>query len=220
MDRIFKSKKRGKSKFSGIIANHIINNKKNYLISALLFLVGLIIGIMFINNINDIQYKEISEYIQQLVTNIKSVEKINYIKLLKESFKSNFILVIVIWLASSTIIGIPIVYGLIAFRGFIFGYTISSILSSIGIGYGIMFSLCSLLLHNIIFIPVLLATSVSGMKLYKSIIKNRERENVKIEFVRHTLFCAIMLVLLAIASLIEVYISTNLSKFVVNYIKF
>lgn len=220
MDRIFKSKKRGKSKFSGIIDNHIINNKKNYLISALLFLVGLIIGIIFINNINDIQYKEISEYIQKLVTNIKSVEKINYIKLLKESFKSNFILVIVIWLASSTIIGIPIVYGLIAFRGFVFGYTISSILSSVGIGYGIIFSLCSLLLHNIIFIPVLLATSVSGMKLYKSIIKNRERENVKIEFIRHTLFCTIMLLLLVISSLIEVYISTNLCKIIVNYIKF
>ena len=220
MNRILKRKKRGKSKIGSIIANHIINNKKNYLISTLLFLVGLIIGIMFINNINDIQYKEISEYIQKLVTNIKSVEKINYIKLLKESFESNFILVIVIWLASSTIIGIPIVYGLIAFRGFVFGYTISSILSSIGIGYGIIFSLCSLLLHNIIFIPVLLATSVSGMKLYKSIIKNREKQNIKVEFIRHTLFCTIMLLLLVISSLIEVYISTNLCKIIVNYIKF
>ena len=129
-------------------------------------------------------------------------------------------MVTVIWLASSTIIGIPIVYGLIAFRGFIFGYTISSILSSIGIGYGIVFSLCSLLLHNIIFIPVILATSVSGMKLYKSIVKNREKQNIKVEFIRHTLFCTIMLLLLVISSLIEVYISTNLCKIIVNYIKF
>ena len=65
MNRILKRKKRGKSKIGSIIANHIINNKKNYLISTLLFLVGLIIGIMFINNINDFQYKEISEYKQK-----------------------------------------------------------------------------------------------------------------------------------------------------------
>lgn len=219
MNRIFK-RKRGKSKINIIITNHIINNKKNYLISILLFLIGLIIGIMFINNINDTQYEEISEYIKQLVNNMKTMEKINYVELLKQSFQSNLVLVIIIWLASSTIIGIPIVYGMISFRGFILGYTISSIISSIGIGNGIIFSLSSLFLHNIIFIPVFLATSVSGMKLYKSIIKNRERENVKIEFIRHTMFCTIMLILLVVASLIEVYISTNLSKFIVNYIKF
>ena len=57
------------------------------------------------------------------------------------------------------------------------------------------------------------------MKLYKSIVKNRERENVKIEFIRHTVFCTVMATVLLIASLIEVYISTNLSKFIVNYIK-
>lgn len=219
MNRILK-RKRGKSKFNTIITNHIINNKKNYLIAILLFLIGLIIGIMFINNVSDSQYTEISEYIKQLVNNMKSMEKINYVELLKQSFQSNLVLVIIMWLASSTIIGIPIVYGMISFRGFILGYTISSIISSIGIGNGIIFSLSSLLLHNIIFIPVFLATSVSGMKLYKSIIKNRERENVKIEFIRHTMFCTIMLLLLVVASLIEVYISTNLSKFLVYYIKF
>ena len=32
---------------------------------------------------------------------------------------------------------------------------------------GILFSLSSLLLHNIIFIPVILAVAVSGMKLYQ-----------------------------------------------------
>ena len=49
-----------------------------------------------------------------------------------------------------------------------------SIASSLA-GYLMMFGISNLLLHNIIFIPVLLATCVSGMKLYKSIIKNREK---------------------------------------------
>lgn len=212
-------RKIGKSKIRIIITNHVINNKKDYLVAILLFLVGLIIGAMFINNVTENQFMEIDEYMKTLVNSMKSIEKIDYMNLLKESILSNLILIIIIWIASSTIIGIPIVYGNLIFRGFVLGYTISSIVSSLGIGNGIIFGVPSLLLHNIIFIPVLLASSVSGMKLYKSIIKNREKENVKVEFFRHTIFCIIMLLLLVISSLIEVYISTNLAKFFVNYIK-
>ncbi len=212
-------KKRGKSKLRIILVNHIINNKKEYMITILLFGIGIILGTLFINNVNETQYAEIDSYIKNLVNNMKSIENIDYGGLLKDSILSNFVLVLIIWIASSTVIGIPIVYGTVAFRGFVLGYTISSLLATLGIGNGIAFCLSNLLLHNIIFIPVILATSVSGMKLYKSIMKNRERENIKIEFIRHTIFCTIMLLLLVISSLIEVYISTNLSKFLMNYIK-
>lgn len=212
-------RKRKKSKIRMVITNHIVNNKKDYLIAILLFLVGLIIGVMFINNVSENQFIEIEEYIKTLVNSIKSIENIDYINIFKESMLSNLILIIIIWISSSTIIGIPIVYGNLIFRGFILGYTISSIVSSLGILNGIIFGITSLLLHNIIFIPVVLAASVSGMKLYKSIIKNREKENVKIEFFRHTIFCVIMLLLLVISSIIEVYISTNLVKFFINCIK-
>ena len=208
-----------KSKLGIIINNHIINHKKEYLIVIILFLIGLVIGIMFVNNLNETQYSEIDTYIKKIVNNLKAIEKINYTDLLKESIITNLIVILIIWIASSTIIGIPIVYGNLIFRGFVLGYTLSSIISVLGIGNGTFFIISGLFLHNIIFIPVILATSVSGMKLYKSIVKNRERENVKIEFIRHTVFCTVMATALLIASLIEVYISTNLSKFIVNYIK-
>ena len=67
-------------------------------------------------------------------------------------------------------------------------------------------------LQNIISIPAILALGVSGNRLYKSIIKNKQRENIKIEIVRHTLFCGMMLILLIISALIEVYISSYLTQ--------
>lgn len=218
MNKILKRKKE-KSKIGMIVLSHIINNKKDYIIVILLFLIGLLIGIMFINNVNENQFSQINEYIKNLTNNMKSIDKINYLELLKESILSNLVLIIIIWISSSTIIGIPVVYGTLTFRGFVLGYTLSSIMLALGVGNGIVFCMSSLLLHNIIFIPVLLATCVSGMKLYKSIIKNREKENLKVEFFRHTIFCIIMLILLVISSFIEVYFSTNLSKFLLNYIK-
>ena len=83
---------------------------------------------------------------------------------------------------------------------------------------GLSFVFSSLLLQNIIFIPVILAISVSGFKLYKSIIKDKRRENIKIEVIRHTVFCGIMAICLAISAIIEVFISNNLLKMVVKYI--
>jgi len=217
---INRKRKKDKSQIGIIIYNHIIKNKKNYMIATILFFIGLIVGIMFINNMKEGQFIQIENYIESLINNIKNTEKIDYIVLLKESIIANFILVIIILIASSTIIGIPIVYITVIIKGFSLGYTISSILAILGCGKGMLFVLSTMLLHNIIFIPILLAISVSGMKLYKSITQNRERENIKIEFLRHLIFCTIMLVFLVLESLVEVYISTNLSKFFVNYINF
>ena len=133
--------------------------------------------------------------------------------------KSNIFLMFLLWFGASTIVGIPIVYGINIVKGFSIGCTISCLLSSLGTGNGLLLSFSFLMLHNIIFIPVMFSTCVSGVKLYKSIMKNKQRNNIKIEILRHTIFCLLMLVLLIFSSLIEAYISTNISILLLNYIK-
>ena len=119
---------------------------------------------------------------------------------------------------SSTVIGIPIVYGEIGYKGFCLGYTISSVVATLGTGKGILFVITSMLLHNIIFIPCLLLLAVSGINLYKSIIKDRRKENIKIEIIRHTVFSLIILAVMLFASLIETYISSNLLISIAKYL--
>ena len=218
MLKIIRRNKRKEHKLINLIVNHVKNHKREYLIACILFFIGSIFGIIFINNINDEKSTQICEYVKSLLSNIQNTE-INYSSLLKNSIISNIIIILILWLAPSTIIGIPFVYAEISFRGFVLGYTISSILISIGIKNGILCNISILLLHNIIFIPVLLGASVSGMKLYNSIIKNKQKENVKFEFLRHTFFCIIMFFLLVISSLVEVYLSTNLLIIILKIIK-
>lgn len=206
--KVQKLKKR--SKIGTILINHIINNKREYLIVTILFFIGLIIGVFFINNAQDSQIQEINTYLNELVSNIKTYENIDLFSLLKQSVISNFLVLILLWFGASTIIGIPIVYGTVTVKGFGVGYTISSIISCFGIGKGILMILSIMLLHNIIYIPTILATSVSGVKLYQSIMRNKDRNNIKTEILRHTVFCTLMLILMLISSLIEIYASTNL----------
>ena len=204
--------------FKKVIQEHITRNIKIYTILIIIFLLGLIIGIIIVNNSGYSQKAEINEYINTFINDLKNGAKLDYFKLLKTSFGNNFFTVLILWFMSSTVIGIPIVYGEIGYKGFCLGYTISSVVATLGNGKGILFVITSMLLHNIIFIPCLLLLAVSGINLYKSIIKDRRKENIKIEIIRHTVFSLIILAVMLFASLIETYISSNLLISIAKYL--
>ena len=126
-------RKRKKSKIKEAILLHLQNNLKNYLIVSIIFLIGIIIGVIFINNISENQSSEITNYISSFSNQLKDNSDINTLLMLKDSIKKNIILAIFLWFMGSTVIGISIVYLTICFRGFCLGYTISSIILSFGI---------------------------------------------------------------------------------------
>ena len=200
-----------------IIKEHVINNKKEYVIIFLIFVIGIFSGVFFINHLQETPKTEISNYLNQFIEKFKGLESINSIELLKNSMIQNIGLAIVIWFFGTTVIGIPVVFAIILYRGFCLGYTISLCITIMGLGKGISFVLVTLLLQNILLVPAILALAVSGVKLYKSIVKDKTKENVKIEILRHTVFSIIMLIILVIASVTEIFMSTNLLKAVIKY---
>lgn len=200
-----------------VVKEHIILNKKEYILVSLLFIIGIFLGVLFINHIQENQKLEITTYLKTFVEKMQNTENLNYIELLKNSIGHNILLAIVLWFFGTTVIGIPVVFGIVLYRGFCLGYTISVCILIMGIPQGLYFALLLLFLQNMIFIPAILALAVSGFKLYKSIIKDRNRENIKIEVVRHTVFSFIMLLFLVISSTIEIFLSTNILKMFIKY---
>lgn len=200
-----------------LIKEHVSNNSKEYIIVTLIFVIGIFLGVLFINNIQENQRTEISSYINNFTDKMKNTEDIKSIELLKVSVKQNLLLALTIWFFGTTVIGIPIVFGITLYRGFCLGYTISACISIMGLSKGLAFVIISLVLQNILFIPALLALSVSGFKLYKSIIKDNRKENIKIEIIRHTIFSLIMILILIVSSIIEVFVSVNSLKYLIKY---
>ena len=199
------------------IVNHVINNKKEYILVTLLFLVGIFLGVMFINNSEESQLTEITNYMQQFIEKLKNTQNLETSTLLKTTIMQNIVLAIILWFFGTTVIGIPIVFGIIMYKGFCLGYTIATVIATLGTGKGIIFILIALILQNIILIPAILAIGVSGFKLYKSIVKDRNKENIKVEVLRHTIFSVIMLCFLCISAMVEILISTNILK---NFVKY
>lgn len=143
------------------IGNHVSNNKKEYILVTLIFLVGIFLGVMFINNSKENQLSEISSYFNNFIDKLKNTEKLETMAILKTTLLENIMLAVTLWFFGTTVIGIPIVFGIIMYRGFCLGYSIATIISVIGVGKGILFILITLVLQNILFIPALIAIGVS-----------------------------------------------------------
>ena len=208
--------KRKKSSIKDFILRNIHDNLKSYLIVIIFFIIGIVAGVIFINNTNEIQGTEIQNYINNFISSLKQEYHIDKTDLLKSSLWDNFILILSMWFIGSTVIGVPIVFGIVIFRGFCIGYAVSSSLAVLGAQKGIIFLLTTMFLQNIIFIPVIICMAVSCIRLYKSIMKDKRRENIKLEIIRHTLVSIILFIVLVFATLIEVYISTNLLMLCIN----
>ena len=122
-----KNKRSGKlNKLGKTLKEHILNNKKEYIIVILMFAIGIFFGVLFVNNAKEAQLIQIKEYLTSFIENLKNIEQLNNVDLIKTSLIQNILLAIIIWFFGTTVIGIPVVFGMIIYRGFCLGYTISS----------------------------------------------------------------------------------------------
>lgn len=207
-------RKRKNEIFSAIKEN-IQNNLKAYIVICIIFAVGIFLGVMIVNQTED--KSQIENYINTYIDETKLIENGDYLHELQKDIKDNIILVISLWFAGTTIIGIPIVFGIILFRGFCLGYTIASCVFVLGRLKGIMFILMTIFLQNIIFIPAIIMLGVSSIKLYTSIIKDRRKENIKLSIIKHCIISIIILIALIISSIVKIEISYRL---IINLIKY
>ena len=205
-------KKRNRANFLELIRNHVENNLKQYFIISILFIIGVAIGVTLANHVQFQAQEQVGNSITEAINKLKEGYEINYSSLLKNVILNHILFTLILWFLGCSVIGIPIVYLAIGYKGISLGYTISSIILTLGTGKGILFAFIALLLQNLFIIPAILAIAVSSMNLYSSIIKNKRIENIKIEIIRHTIFCFGMSVILIVASFIEVYATSFLLK--------
>lgn len=205
------------SYYKDTLKNYVKNNYKEYLLVCFLLLIGVFVGVMIINNCKDAQLTEITSYIKDFITKYKEIENINISSLIIDSIKKNLLFAIVLWVAGTTVIGMLIVLIMILLRGIILGFTVSSITIALGFFKGTVFTISSILLQNLLYIPAILTIGVSSIKLYKSIIKDKRRENIKIEIIRHTIISFFMVILIVISVFIESFISIKLLKNIIKY---
>lgn len=104
-ERSEKSMKKNKRlKIKDTIYTHIHNNSKEYIIVTLIFVIGLFLGVMFINNTSEAQMTEVSSYFSNFVDKLKNTEDLEIAIMLKTTILENVILAVTLWFFGTTVI--------------------------------------------------------------------------------------------------------------------
>ena len=86
------------------IKQHVINNSKEYIIVTLIFIIGIFLGVLFVNNIQETPKNEVSSYLNNFIEKMKQTEQLDNMSLLKTSMVQNILLAITIWFFGTTVI--------------------------------------------------------------------------------------------------------------------
>ena len=204
-----------------IFISYVLDNIREITIITLIMFIGLILGVIYINNMDNENRSIVNNHINEIFDYVKDSQDenkmIDNFEILKSNLKRNLIYMLLLGLFSSCLIGIPIMYFLILGKTFSLGYTMSAIIASIGTKSGIIFICSSMILHNIIYLIGIYLVSISGKNLYKEVL-GEERENIKYKILKHVIFIIISLLFAIGAALIETYISNTLFLMLRNYI--
>ena len=102
--------KKTKNTYIEVILKNLQENKKIYILLLIFLFIGIVLGVFFINNSDEAQKNEVSEYINNFVTTLKNNNSIDKNDLINVSFKRNILMGIILWFIGSTIIGLPLIY--------------------------------------------------------------------------------------------------------------
>ena len=133
-----------KKEILNIIKQESLNNIKSYVIVTIIFIIGIFLGVLFINQTES--KDSVLQYINTYIDEMKNLQNVDFLGGLKTDIHNNILLVLLLWFAGTTIIGIPIVFGTILTRGSCLGYTISACVLTLGKWKGFMFILLTIFL--------------------------------------------------------------------------
>ena len=197
------------------VKNYFFQNRIEYLKVFMVFIIGIVISIMIVNQSNNDQKKEIKDYIDNKIELVKVNNYENKMEVFKNSLLRNLKNYILIVLLASSIIGLPIVYFIVIKKAFSIGYTAASIFATQNTRTAIIFICNSILFHNIIYLASIFIVLVSGVLFTKAFFEGR---NLKFEVFRYMFFALIGLILIIVSSLCEAYISINFLYLLKKYI--
>lgn len=201
-------------KQGNILTRHISEHKMIYILLVLLFIIGFIIGSINAAFVREEVKTESQNYILEFVESLKTQEIDNEILFL-ESINANIKPIIYIMLFGLVIIGIPFIFIYLGIYSYSIGFTVTSILSSLGASKGIAFIFTLMIPQEIILIPTIMIVAVNAI-LFSKVILDMNTRNVKAEFLKYAFVFVIGILISVGISLFETYVGSNLIKFTVQ----
>lgn len=196
----------------------ILPNKKINLFIISIIILGIISGSIFLMLASTTDKTAVITQIKTFMTNINNNSIDNGLAL-RNSLIINYLFVGLIWILGLSIIGVLVNIFLTFIKGFLVGFSISSLFLT----YSYKGVLASLLytfpaqIINIFVVSILSIYSIMFSKNLLQIISSKTNTNNRLILKKYIVILIISIILSFISSLLEVYLFPNILKLVVKY---
>ena len=198
---------------------HISKRYLLYIIGSGCIIIGILIGAIIAHNVNEIQRKELLQYIETFFSQFPSND-ISSKQLLLDTLLKNIKQLLWIWVMGFLTIGIPFVCVALLLRGLSYGFMSTFLLIQYGWD-GLLFGFTSFFPQNLIFIPAFVFVarysiqwSISHYK--KKQMRARWQREQKHQWIEYSLVLLLGLACIVLGSIIETYFTPVLMRFLLT----
>ncbi len=186
----------------------ITSQKKKYLFLSTILLIGIISGIAFIFFISKEDKSLVESELTTFFSYIKE-GKWNYFSAFIHSILANSTYLLFIWILGISIIGIPVVLFLLFLKGFIFGFSCSSIVYHYGLK-GIFLAISYQIPHNLLLLIVFLLISFYAINFSTRLFKMlflKEDIHLPYYFKRYNKISVFCFLIILMCTILETFLS-------------
>ena len=174
---------------------------KIYFIVCILFIIGIVVGTIYFRIVaNDVDIKE--KLIEGLVltanNDLPRGEQILPVML------NNMKMLILYWIVGISVVGSPFLLVYCLIKGASLSFIISTIIFRFGFIEGNLYAFKNLFVHSCLNVFAIILLTVSSVKV--SINALRNKKDIRLELVRHSIVSAISLIILGISAVIQTFL--------------
>lgn len=195
----------------------IIPNTRTNIIAFSIFIIGIITGSIFIMVINTNDKSLVVEHITKFFSNVNS-SNYSYLDSLKNMLSLNYFYVIVIWVLGLSILGILVNIFLTYLKGFIIGFTTSSLIITYGfksILAVILYIIPHTLINSLVIIVLTIYSITFSRYLLIQIFQKKDMKT-KNFMKKYLIILLIAVALTLVSSISEVYLFPFLLKLIIK----
>lgn len=195
----------------------IIPNTRTNIIAFSVFIIGIITGSIFIMVINTNDKSLVVEHITKFFSNVNSSDY-SYLDSLKNMLSLNYFYVIVIWALGLSILGILVNIFLTYLKGFIIGFTTSSLIITYGfksILAVILYIIPHTLINSLVIIVLTIYSITFSRYLLIQIFQKKDMKT-KNFMKKYLIILLIAVALTLVSSISEVYLFPFLLKLIIK----
>ncbi|MEQ8174380.1 MAG: stage II sporulation protein M [Syntrophomonadaceae bacterium] len=190
-----------------LIKRHISENRWQYFFLVVVFLAGAVLGNYKVPGVDTAVKSQLLSLVDQYIQGEMTGSFVGS-SVLIQAFINQARLVLAIWFLGLTVIGLPLILGVVFLRGFSIGFTLGFLISEKA-GGGVLISLLAILPQNLVYIPLLIVWGVISINFSLQVLKGAHSgfPGLMRRMVGYTLLMLVFLLLFLLGAVIEAYLS-------------